>query len=82
MSMTEQAIDIGDTPPMVVSRYGDRLIEWRDIDALNTILSQLRQERRRVTTDNNGSDTARLIARAEQIKDNANKYIITTDAPS
>jgi hypothetical protein len=71
--------DIGDTPPIVISRYGNRVIEWRDINALNTILAQLRQER---TTDNNASDTARLLQTAELIKQAATQHILTSDAPS
>jgi hypothetical protein len=56
--MTEQAIDIADSPPMIVSRFGNQSVEcpmW--------LLEQLQRERHSIDVD-----AARLITEAEQIK--------------
>jgi hypothetical protein len=81
---SQEASDIADAPPfIVISRYGHKVIEWHK-DMLEAILTQLQRERQSCGQPQDITDagTAKLIARAEHIKDNATKYIITTDAPS
>jgi hypothetical protein len=60
------------TELIVVSRYANRVIEWRDINALNAILAQLQHERERIDID---TSDARLFAIAERVKDNADRVL-------
>jgi hypothetical protein len=57
------------TDSMIVSRYGNRAVEW-DQSTLHRVLSELRRERKRYReryqTPENGADT--LFREAEQVK--------------
>jgi hypothetical protein len=75
----EQAIEIGDRPPILISRYGSRSLIW-DVRTLAEVVARLQHEREQKTSDN-ASDTARLLHTAELIKLAATQHIITTDAP-
>jgi hypothetical protein len=69
--------EIGDTPPMIVSRYGNRVIEWEP-DILAKVLVGLECERERATAN---TETATLLHTAELIKQAATQHIIEADAP-
>jgi hypothetical protein len=71
----EQAIDISDAPPIIISRYGSRSVTW-DVRTLVEVLARLQIEGERATA------TARLISGAEHIKRIATNYIIKADASS
>jgi hypothetical protein len=59
-----------------VSRYGDHVVEWDDA-TLDEVFTQLRQERQQIAD----IDTAKLLAEAVHIKNNANQILKADASP-
>jgi len=63
---------------LIVSRYGNRVVQWDKV-SLQHVLDRLRGERQsyrgRYQMQDNGEDSQRLIAEAEQIKTATENHI-------